>query len=66
MTFLEVGRTAGVALWLGQEKLDTEVNDGLLLLDVAAMLAHHVRQGHHDRILRGQAAARNLDEASGR
>lgn len=65
--FLETCRVAGAGLWLEKEGVDTDGNNGLSLFDVAAMMAHHLRQSRRDRILRGQAAARgNPDVRWGR
>jgi DNA invertase Pin-like site-specific DNA recombinase len=58
--FLEACKASGVSLWLDDQKLDTDTTNAVSLFDVAAMLAFHVRQSRRDRILRGQAAARNL------
>lgn len=66
MNLLETNRTAGVSLWLVQERLDTETGNGLSLFEVAGMMAQHLRQSRRDRILRGQAAARSLDVRFGR
>jgi DNA invertase Pin-like site-specific DNA recombinase len=60
VTFMEVCRTAGVSLWLDEQRLDTAGSNGLPLFDVAAMLAFHLRQTRRDRILRGQAAVRGI------
>jgi DNA invertase Pin-like site-specific DNA recombinase len=62
--FLEVCRSADVSLWLEQQDIDTEKSD--ILLDVASMMALHLRQARRDRILRGQAAARALSIRFGR
>ena len=66
VTFVEVCRVAGINLWLDNERIDTASANGLSLFDVAAMMAHHARQTHRDRVLRGQAAARSLDVRFGR
>src|SRR5690242_6478287 len=65
-SFLETCRAAGAAVYLHQEKIDSVETNGLSLFDVSKMLALHVRQGHRDRILRGQAAARALSIRFGR
>jgi DNA invertase Pin-like site-specific DNA recombinase len=64
--FLETCRTAGVSLYVQEQNLDTVASNGLTLFDVAAMMALHLRQGRRDRILRGQAAARNANVRFGR
>jgi DNA invertase Pin-like site-specific DNA recombinase len=64
--FLEVCRTADVALYCHEQGLDTETCNGLSLFDMASMMALHVRQTRRDRILRGQAAARALSIRFGR
>lgn len=66
VAFLETGRTAGVSLWLDEVRLDTETGNGLSLFDLAGMMALHLRQRRRDCILRGQAAARNLEVRFGR
>jgi DNA invertase Pin-like site-specific DNA recombinase len=63
-TFMETCRTAGVSLWLDEQKVDTEESDALF--EMAAMMALHLRQSRRDRILRGQAAARSLKIRFGR
>jgi DNA invertase Pin-like site-specific DNA recombinase len=64
--FLEACKASGVSLWLDDQKLDTDTTNAVSLFDVAAMLAFHDRQSRRDRILRGQAAARNLKIRFGR
>jgi DNA invertase Pin-like site-specific DNA recombinase len=66
IVFMEVCRTAGVSLWLDEQRLDTAGSNGLPLFDVMEMLAYHLRQTRRDRILRGQAAARSLSIRFGR
>jgi DNA invertase Pin-like site-specific DNA recombinase len=65
-SFLETCRSAGVALYFQQEKIDSAETNGLSLFDLSKLLALHIRQGHRDRILRGQAAARALSIRFGR
>jgi DNA invertase Pin-like site-specific DNA recombinase len=60
VTFMEVCRTAGVSLWLNEQRLDTAGSNGLPLFNVTEMLAYHLRQTRRDRILRGQAAVRGI------
>ena len=64
--FLETCRSAGVAVYLDQEKIDSAEANGLSLFDLSKLFALHIRQGHRDRILRGQAAARALSIRFGR
>ena len=66
VAFLETCRSAGVAVYLDQEKIDSAETNGLSLFDLSKLLAGHIRQGHRDRILRGQAAARALSIRFGR
>ena len=66
VAFLETCRSAGVALYFHQEKIDSAETNGLSLFDLSKLLALHMRQGHRDRILRGQAAARALSIRFGR
>jgi DNA invertase Pin-like site-specific DNA recombinase len=65
-SFLETCRGAGVAVYLNEEKIGSVETNGLSLFDLSKLLAIHVRQGHRDRILRGQAAARALSIRFGR
>ena len=64
--FLEVCRSASVALWIDEQRIDTETSNGMSMLEFAAMMALHLRQSRRDRILRGQAAARSLSIRFGR
>lgn len=64
--FLETCRTAGVEIYIHDWQLDTATSNGLSLFDVTSMMADHLRQGRRDRILRGQAAARNANVRFGR
>jgi DNA invertase Pin-like site-specific DNA recombinase len=66
VAFLETCRSAGVAVYIDQEKIDSAETNGLSLFDVSRLLALHIRQGRRDRILRGQAAARALSIRFGR
>ena len=66
VTFMETCRSAGVAVYLHEQQIDTATSNGLSLFDVSALLAHHLRQSRRDRILRGQAAARALSIRFGR
>jgi DNA invertase Pin-like site-specific DNA recombinase len=64
--FLQECHTAGISLYAHEQKLDTAASNGLSLFDISGMLAHYMRQARRDRILRGQAAARNLNVKFGR
>jgi len=64
--FLETCRSAGVAVYLDQEQIDSAETNGLSLFDMSMLLALHIRQGRRDQILRGQAAARALSIRFGR
>jgi DNA invertase Pin-like site-specific DNA recombinase len=64
--FMEVCRTAGVSLWLDEQRLDTAGSNGPPLFNVTEMLAFHLHQTRRGRILRGQAAARALSIRFGR
>ena len=64
--FMETCRSAGVAVYLDQERIDSAETNGLSLFDLSAMMAVHLRQSRRDRILRGQAAARALSIKFGR
>ena len=64
--FLEACRVAGVSVYLHDRRIDTATANGMSLLDLAAMMAFHLRQSRRDRILRGQAAARNASVRFGR
>ena len=58
--FLETCRTAKVTLYLHEQGIDTTTSNGAALLDMAAMMAFHLRQTRRDRILRGQAAVKGI------
>jgi DNA invertase Pin-like site-specific DNA recombinase len=66
VSFLETCRTAGASLYLSQQNIDSTSSNGLSLNDVSVLLAHHLRQSHRDRILRGQTAARSMSIRFGR
>jgi DNA invertase Pin-like site-specific DNA recombinase len=66
VALLETCRTAGAELYLHDRRIDAGSSHGLALFDLSAMLAHHLRQGRRDRILRGQAAARGANVKFGR
>jgi DNA invertase Pin-like site-specific DNA recombinase len=58
--FLETCRTAGVVLYLHEQGIDTTTSNGAALLDMATLMAFHLRQTRRDRILRGQAAVKGI------
>jgi DNA invertase Pin-like site-specific DNA recombinase len=64
IAFLEECRSAGVAVNLHEQNIDTAAVSGLI--EMAALMAYHLRQTRRDRILRGQAAARALSIRFGR
>jgi DNA invertase Pin-like site-specific DNA recombinase len=64
--FMETCRSADVAVYLDQERIDSAETNGLSLFDLSAMMALHLRQSRRSRILRGQAAARALSIKFGR
>ena len=66
VAFMETCRSADVAVYLDQERIDSAETNGLSLFDLSAMMAVHLRQSRRDRILRGQAAARALSIKFGR
>ena len=66
IAFIETCRSAGVGLYLHDREIDTTTSNGLSLFDLTSMMAFHLRQSRRDRILRGQAAARNLNVKFGR
>jgi DNA invertase Pin-like site-specific DNA recombinase len=66
VAFIESCRIAGVGLYLHDRNLDTAGSNGLSVFDVSQMLAFHVRQARRDKILRGQAAARDASVRFGR
>jgi DNA invertase Pin-like site-specific DNA recombinase len=66
VTFLETCRANDIALYVHDRGIDTATCNGLPLFDFGSMMAHHLRQGRRDRILRGQAAARNASVRFGR
>jgi DNA invertase Pin-like site-specific DNA recombinase len=66
VSFMETCRTAGVALWVDEQCVDTAASSGMSMFDIGEMMALHLRQGRRDRILRGQAAARALSIRFGR
>jgi DNA invertase Pin-like site-specific DNA recombinase len=64
--FLETCRAADVGIYIHDRKIDTAVANRLSLFEVSAILALHQRQGRRERIMRGQAAARNASIKFGR
>jgi DNA invertase Pin-like site-specific DNA recombinase len=55
---LEMCRVRGVVLYLLDHGIDTMTSNGTSLFDMAELMAFHLRQSRRDRILRGQAVAR--------
>jgi DNA invertase Pin-like site-specific DNA recombinase len=53
-------------VYLHEQKLDTAGSNGISLIDLCGMMALHVHQSRRERILRGQAAARNASVRFGR
>ena len=66
VTIMEMCRIAGVGLYLHEQGLDTDGSNGLSMFDLTQMMAFHLRQSRRDKILRGQAAARNASVRFGR
>ena len=66
VSFMETCGANSVSIYLDQQRVDTETCNGPSLLDLAGMMALHVRQTRRDRIRRGQAAARALSIRFGR
>ena len=64
ISFLEVCRTAGVAVIVHEQRINTEQSDALLQTSV--LMALHLRQSRRERVLRGQAAARAASVKFGR
>ena len=64
--FLETCRAHGVALYLHEQQIDTATSNGVSRLDVARLMAHHLRQSRRSKILKGQASARALSIRFGR
>ena len=64
--FVEMCRASSVALYLHEQRLDTATSNGLSIFDLAGMMALHLRQSRRERILRGQAAAREASVRFGR
>jgi DNA invertase Pin-like site-specific DNA recombinase len=58
--FIEMCRAVGLTLWLDEQKLNTDAENGMSLFDLSGMLAFHLRQMRRERILRGQAAVRGV------
>ena|ERR1700728_1625268 len=66
IAFMETCRTAGIAVFLHEQGIDSSATNGMSLLDLAGLMAFHIHQMRRDKILRGQAAARNLKIRFGR
>ena len=60
VTFMETCRSAGVAVYLDQQKLDTGMSNGLSLFDLTSMMALHLRQSRRDKILAGSICGTEL------
>jgi len=48
VAFLETCRSAGVAVYLDQEKIDSAETNGLSLFEVSKLFALHIRQGRRE------------------
>jgi DNA invertase Pin-like site-specific DNA recombinase len=66
VAFLENCRATGVNLYIHDRQIDTAVANGLTLFEFNAMLAQYLRQRRRERIMRGQASARNASIKFGR
>ena len=66
VAFLETCRTVDAEIYVHDRQINTATSNGLSLFEMAAMMAHHLRQSHRNRILRGQAAARIANVRFGR
>jgi len=61
VSFLETCRTAGVSLWIDEQRVETPA-----LFDFSKMMALHLRQARRGRILQGLAASRAMSIPCGR
>jgi DNA invertase Pin-like site-specific DNA recombinase len=61
VSFLETCRSAGVSLWIDEQRVETAA-----LFDFASMMALHLRQARRGRILQGLAASRAMSIPCGR
>ena len=66
VSFLETCRSAGVSLWIDEQRIDTATSNGLSLFDFGEMMALHLRQSRRGRILQGLAASRAMSIPCGR
>jgi DNA invertase Pin-like site-specific DNA recombinase len=66
VSFLATCRSARVALWVNDQRIDTATSNGLSLFDFTAMMALHLRQSRRGRILQGLAASRAMSIPCGR
>jgi DNA invertase Pin-like site-specific DNA recombinase len=64
--FLETCRSTGAAVYFHEQCIDTSTSNGLSLFDFSTIMAFHLRQSRREKILRGQANARNLSVRFGR
>ena len=64
--FLEMCRGRGIGMYLHDRGIDTSTSNGMSLFDLSGLMAFHLRQSRRDRILRGQAAAREASVKFGR
>jgi DNA invertase Pin-like site-specific DNA recombinase len=60
VAFMETCRAVRVGLYLHEQNVLTDSENGTSLFDLSGMLAFHLRQMRRDRILRGQAAVRGV------
>jgi DNA invertase Pin-like site-specific DNA recombinase len=63
---LEMCRDRGIGLYMHDQGIDTNTSNGMSLFDLSGLMAFHLRQSRRDRILRGQAAAREASVKFGR
>ena len=61
VSFLETCRSAGVSLWIDEQRIETAA-----LFDFSGMMALHLRQSRRGRILQGLAASRAMSIPCGR
>jgi DNA invertase Pin-like site-specific DNA recombinase len=61
VSFLETCRSAGVSLWVDEQRIETAA-----LFDFSRMMALHLRQARRGRILQGLAASRAMSIPCGR
>jgi DNA invertase Pin-like site-specific DNA recombinase len=61
VSFLETCRTAGVSLWIDEQRVETSA-----LFDFSKMMALHLRQSRRGKILQGLASSRAMSIPCGR